>query len=219
VSALVIAACAYLAAGAATLAAMYLAQRRASTDTAQLMDRLLAPYRSRRTSAERILEDYVVPAVAVLIVLAVWPALVALKIRQTANEKRHRPRAFAVVAADLLERRTVAEIKSAESIHDPLGAVPAVPFGHLHRRWAELLATLQPTDELWSFRARWSGGWGPEEIRTGYAIVRGGAPGAYLLTARFPVERTGDGDASPANAPGIRCFEKWGRSNRSRSLD
>ena len=89
---------------------------------------------------------------------------------------------FAVARSDLLERHSISEIEKREMVIDPLGAVPDLPFGHLHPAWRKFVATVGPTDAIWSFSAEWKPRWGPEELRAGYVIVRGNSIGAYILT-------------------------------------
>lgn len=72
------------------------------------------------------------------------------------------------------------EVEAANYVADPLGRVPNTPFGHLHQGWINLLAQLEPTDQLWSFQTN---GWPsklddppkfskPRGISSGFAIVR-----------------------------------------------
>ncbi len=39
-------------------------------------------------------------------------------------------------------------------IHDPLGRVPEVPFGHLHHAWIKFLANTEPDDLIWSYKIK-----------------------------------------------------------------
>jgi hypothetical protein len=64
-------------------------------------------------------------------------------------------------------------------MHDPLGKVPNLPFGHLNKAWGRLLAEMtEPADQLWSFFIPKDSDFGPYrsvsgDVR-GYAIVRKG---------------------------------------------
>ena len=71
-------------------------------------------------------------------------------------------------------------VETVSYVTDPLGRVPNVPFGHLHQGWINLLAQLEPTDQLWSFKTK---GWvadqpnspkylKPRNVTSGFAIVR-----------------------------------------------
>lgn len=73
-------------------------------------------------------------------------------------------------------------------VSDPLGAVPQVPFGHLHGAWRRFLqANWTDGAQLWSFATVWETPQGSREQRSGYVIVRLGRPGAYFLVERWVV--------------------------------
>ncbi len=146
----------------------------------------------------RILSNYLAPVLAAVLVIFVWPAVLYMKINDMRNKevdeiyKKMEAKVFKVAKADLLEQKSVAQIESAEIVVDPLAAVPPLPFGHFNKRWVDFLAQMLPGDELWSFKSRWDADWGLRpEIRIGYTLVRDGAPEAYILTARIPVNKDG----------------------------
>lgn len=72
------------------------------------------------------------------------------------------------------------EVEKASYVSDPFGRVPNLPFGHLHQGWINLLAQLEPADQLWSFSTKgWSMKKGhspkysrPCNVYSGFAIVR-----------------------------------------------
>ena len=44
------------------------------------------------------------------------------------------------------------DAEASSYVNDPLGTVPALPFGHLNQAWSNFLSNmLDPEDELWSF--------------------------------------------------------------------
>jgi hypothetical protein len=57
--------------------------------------------------------------------------------------------AFDIKSAHLLRTVTAAEAESQAIVTDPLGRVPALPFGHLNPGWVRLLAQMQEGDALW----------------------------------------------------------------------
>lgn len=65
------------------------------------------------------------------------------------------------------------EIERRELVRDPMGAVPSLPFGHLHFAWQAFVQPMQAQDQLWSFLAPLPhpGGAGLV-MASGYAIVR-----------------------------------------------
>ena len=83
--------------------------------------------------------------------------------------------------AKIKERLSIEDIEARERVIDPLGAVPELPFGHLHSAWKAFLEGISPDDALWSFSANWTR-WGRKELRDGYVIVRGDIIGAHFQT-------------------------------------
>jgi hypothetical protein len=57
--------------------------------------------------------------------------------------------AFDIKSAYLLRTVTAAEAESQAVLTDPLGRVPALPFGHLNPGWVRLLTQMQEGDALW----------------------------------------------------------------------
>ena len=100
---------------------------------------------------------------------------------------REKEREFAVELGHLHEALTVPQIEVREVVADPMGAVPTLPFGHLNAAWKTFLEGVRVNDELWSFAAPWQTTWGRKEIRTGYVVLRGGAPASHFLTVRREV--------------------------------
>lgn len=73
----------------------------------------------------------------------------------------------------LLEKVTVDEVIARETVADPLGGAPAVPFGHLNGCWEEFVSGLSSEDELWTFQSKRLNRMFDEELVEGYAVVRG----------------------------------------------
>ena len=82
----------------------------------------------------------------------------------------------------MLERLSVQAIEQREVVSDPFGAVPALPFGHLHDAWDRFVNDLPEGAEVWSFSSNWENRWGQKELRKGYVAVHDGKPGAYVST-------------------------------------
>jgi len=118
--------------------------------------------------------------------VGLWPIEVCIRtvVLLSAGRTIDEDLPFAVAHSDLLERLSISEIERREMVIDPLGAVPNLPFGHLHHVWTKLVEVVGPTDAVWSFSAEWKPRWGPEELRAGYVVVRGNSIGAYILTVR-----------------------------------
>ena len=101
--------------------------------------------------------------IVVSVFLLFWPLVMlfhfltlrAHKDRLSYNKKRvsELQVRYAPAQADLLEALTIAEIEAREKVHDPMNAVPDLPFGHLHPAWMKFRQGLAPDDVLWSFRS------------------------------------------------------------------
>lgn len=88
-------------------------------------------------------------------VTLLWPLAVAFWIsefRPKPEKPARKPDpedAFDIKSAHLLRIVTAAEAESQAIVTDPLGRVPALPFGHLNPGWLRLLAQMQEGDTLW----------------------------------------------------------------------
>ena len=138
------------------------------------------------------LDKFIAPTLTAIAALLFWPLALLLKLQDMRLKKMHppsaEPREFAVGMADLQQALTIAEIERREKVFDPLGAVPALPFGHLNSAWRRFAETAGPNDAVWSFSARWKPAWGREELRAGYVLVDNGVIGAHFLALRKAVE-------------------------------
>jgi hypothetical protein len=177
----------YLGIGVAVLAVVYGAhQLSKEKESESLRDLLEAVNPERKKLSYRILNNVVAPVLAAILVVAVWPVAVYMKVKEMFKKKDgtgiEEEREFAVERQHLLERLTLQEVEKREMVTDPLKAVPVLPFGHLNGAWKQFLDGQPEGGELWSFSARWQTTWGRKELRSGYVIVQNGAPGAHFLT-------------------------------------
>jgi hypothetical protein len=109
----------------------------------------------------RMLEDLVVPALAFFLVWLVWPVVFVLKIRDSLKKRalaaqtkqEVEPPGFALNDSELLRQVTVDEVERTNLIHDPLEAVPNIPFGHCNARWVLFRDSLQANETLWEFES------------------------------------------------------------------
>lgn len=183
----------YLGIGVAVLAVVFGAHRLTKKDESEsLRDLLDAVNPDRKKLSYRILNNWVVPVLAAVAVVVAWPAALYMKGKEILGKKSEsaleEEREFAVERGHLHERLTVAQIEAREVVTDPLGAVPHLPFGHLHAAWKTFVGSVGEDDELWSFTALWQTTWGRKEIRTGYVVVRRGSPAKHFLTMSTEVE-------------------------------
>ena len=148
---------------------------------------------NRKKISYRILSDFVAPVLLGIAVVAFWPMAVFLKTKELLDKKfgtetsGSEQREFEVMHDDLQERLSIDDIESRERVIDPLGAVPALPFGHLHSAWKAFLDGIGPDDAVWSYSANWTT-WGRKELREGYVILRGDIVGAHFQTVWKDVE-------------------------------
>ena len=184
----------YLGIGVAILLPVLLDYLRTDEEESERLRVFLdAAHPERKKFSYRFVNHIVAPAVASFCLVAFWPFAVCLKIgdllqnrEKTDTVKNHE---FAVTRADLLEHLTIQQIEQREMVVDPLNAVPALPFGHLHGVWIQFLADHQGLGELWSFSAHRETSVGQPQIRKGYVIVRDGVPCRYLMSV---CKTTGD---------------------------
>ena len=200
----------YLGIGIAVLAVVYGAHRLTKEkESDSLRDLLDAVNPDRKKLSYRILNNIIAPVLAAILVVAVWPVAVYMKVKEMLQKKESNgfpeEREFAVEREHLLERLTVQEIERREVVTDPLKAAPDLPFGHLHAAWQEFLQGKADGAELWSFSAQWQTTWGRKELRCGYVMVQDEAPGAHFLAVWkvIPEEAEGSGSAKKRRAGDI----------------
>ena len=175
---------AYLALGAGIGLVLWVISRMRASNTP--VSPLLASLRAPLTWRERFLEDVVVPALAVILMVLAWPialGMVGAEIHQSKRiERRQQGTDFRVRKRDLLALTTPETVAAQERVHDPLGAVPDLPFGHLHAVWQTFLDA-RPTDaQLWSFACAWKNDLGQRYRREGYVWVSNGQPRQWMLS-------------------------------------
>lgn len=180
----------YLAAGVLTLVISassplraWLRQRR---DPGSLLFLMESMDPRTQTLWYRIRAQVLAPVLTAIAMVLLWPGVPWMKFREWMRDREmarfQAAQVFKVRREHLLEKLSIEEIEAREVVRDPLAAVPAKPFGHLHEVWAELIGKLKPRDELWSFSAQWHDRWGVPDLRTGYVIWRRGKPVGHILT-------------------------------------
>jgi len=91
---------------------------------------------------------------------------------------------FVVQKSHLIAAFTLEEVEAQLVIHDPLGAVPAVPMGHLNAVWVNFRAQLTPKSVLWSFSADRPVSEDQSQILEGYVVSDGQKIGRHLVISR-----------------------------------
>ncbi len=177
----------YLGIGAVFLAVIFISYRLTKSPNEDRINDLLIDADPRRNQWWwKPLNNFIVPILAAVMVLTMWPIAIywkakkIIEARQHKNEKSHKE--FAVNREHLQKQWSVAEIEIAEVVVDPLGAAPRLPFGHLNPAWENFKNSIEDGDQLWSFSAQWTTEWGRNEVRDGYVVFRGESIGPHFLT-------------------------------------
>ncbi len=121
-----------------------------------------------------------------ILIIAIWPIAFAVLVKEFVKGRQsspilEEPPPFKSTKDTLIEVVNPPDIESRSIVHDPLGRVPLLPFGHLNLGWRKLRLHLRPGDVLWSFatpgysidcnRHEFSS---PTKVVKGYAVVRNG---------------------------------------------
>lgn len=145
---------------------------------------VMAVFEKEKTTWDRIKKGILWIGTLVMFCL-IWPLAILIALHtlifesHTPYYRSDEPR-FNCQKESLIQQVDPVAIEAASYVTDPLLRVPNVPFGHLHQGWINLLAKLEPTDQLWSFKTK---GWvadqlkspkylKPRNVSSGYAIVR-----------------------------------------------
>lgn len=142
----------------------------------------------------RVFVGSVVPLLAALAILLAWPLALGMLLRDIPTRWRNwrnRERPFRIRRRDLRYRFTQAEVEARECVYDPLGAVPALPFGHLNAAWRRYADALEPRAQLRAFVVVMNPrSWNPVR-HEGYVVVdRLGRVGAHFLAVRCRLAET-----------------------------
>lgn len=177
----------YLGIGALSLAVIFTShQLTKSPADDRIADLLLAADPSSNKWWWKPLNKVIVPILAAIMVLVVWPIAIYWKANEMIDARNVKeaepPKEFAVTRDHLLKHLSVGEIETSEIVSDPLEAAPRLPFGHLNPAWEIFKESLQDEDQLWSFSAPWTSDWGRNDVRGGYVVLRGEVIGPHFLT-------------------------------------
>lgn len=180
---------AYVVAGACVLAAtLVMHLTHSSSRLRPVLEAIAQDERPKQSIWRRVLEDGVVPLLAGLAILVAWPLVLAILLREFPARWRgwrNRERPFRIRRRDLRYPFTQAEVEARECVYDPLGAVPALPFGHLNAAWRRYADALEPRARLRAFVVVMNPrSWNPVR-HEGYVVVdRLGRVGAHFVAVR-----------------------------------
>ena len=161
-------------------------QKGFASDLAKIVAGELHP--ERRLWRYRLMHGMIVPTLAGLLMIVIWPFAIYLFINTQRNRAKDMEEEipiepqFAVDKTHLVEQISLQEIETNELVFDPMDAVPNIPFGHLNASWQAFITDMEPNDSLWTFSAPWKSDWGQPEDRKGYAIVRNNAIAKHYVT-------------------------------------
>lgn len=195
----------YLGVGVVILAVLFGARRLTESRKPESLSDLYESVNPDRSKLSyRILRNIIAPLMVAVVVVAVWPVAVYMKLKEllqkTGPTDVAADREFAVEHEHLQEELTSQEIERREVVIDPLKAAPELPFGHLNVAWKGFLdKEAHGSCELWSFSAPWQTVWGRKELRSGYVMVKDGKPGAYFLTEWRDVQDEAGVDGGAGN--------------------
>ena len=186
----------YLAVGIVVMLVVFISHRLTRNPESDLKDDLMnSLYPERKRFWYQFLVNRLVPLMAGMLMVVVWPVAIYIKAKDIFSNKTVKipkidetHKDFAVNRKDLLQKMSINEINLLEKVYDPMGAAPNVAFGHLNPAWGKFISGLQPQDEIWTFSANWTSFWGSKDVRTGYAVLRGGEVGDYFMSNVRAVE-------------------------------
>lgn len=177
----------YVFVGAAYYGLFYaLVGRKRSRPDSDLWAGFVAGITGDKPLGDKLLSGLLAPFAAVVIFLAIWPWVLWASIAElskgndeTAN--RDKAREFAVLDGFLVCELPLADIELRETVEDPMGAAPKLPFGHLNSAWEEFKA-VSGNGAFWKFSGKHVGDWGGEWLREGYAVLKEDGTRPYFLS-------------------------------------
>lgn len=141
---------------------------------------------------ETFLDSVLGPLIAIMLVCTIWPYAIWLKIeKKWFSDSPIEEKEFSVTLDDLREHLSFEKIEAAAYVTDPLGAVPDLPFGHLHGAWQRLKGNSAPGDQVWAFSAPWVE-WRRKYLYSGYVIIHDGEIGSFWVTDYKPLHADND---------------------------
>ena len=128
-------------------------------------------------------------AFAVVAIFVLWPLFVVPAIYEPIVRRlRVRPKpAFKILRRELGQAVSIEAVEERERVEDPLGAVPALPFGHLNPAWMQFKAGLASGSQLSPFSKIHEDG--IKERYLGYAEVGNGPVTRWFFTSIRPIAK------------------------------
>lgn len=148
------------------------------------------------TWKSRLANFFLIPLAVVFIFVPLWPLLLSIELNfpwhklkfWTTEAARDVPwilsgeePVFSVRKEDLIEQLSCVLAEEREMVHDPLGAVPVLPFGHLNAAWTSFTQKIEPDCVLWSFRRHWSTQY-CDNVYEGYVSLQADKIGPHFVS-------------------------------------
>ena len=138
-----------------------------------------------KSPTQRFIDQRLLPGIFLVLLWPFWPILILIRLwiayrqpsdatrrptdkRQDTDRSTHdsknadddpytKPHDRIILVTERIERVSVDDAEKRHQISDPLGAVPALPFGHMNSVWLHLRRQLTPQRTLWRFRCTRTG--------------------------------------------------------------
>lgn len=189
----------YVLAGSAFYAAFYVFFGKERSDpSVNLWVGFLSGIAGGKPVWDRFLDGLLVPALAITFLLLAWPWVLWVSVSErlrgeTGKATQAEERKFAVLDEYLVCELALADIECWETVEDPFGAVPRLPFGHLNPAW-EAFKAGSGNAVFWKFSGKHVDDWGTEWLREGYVLLGDDGSRPYFLTRLEYVGRTGESE-------------------------
>lgn len=175
----------YLAIGCVSTVVLLFIHRYETSGNSDFVKTMLDSLNPERKSISYRLREALAILIAAILIVIAWPIALAIQVNDTFRSSRRssadKPVIFAVEAKHLKKRMSLSEVEAFETIREPMGAAPILPFGHLHSVWLEFKEKLDQLDEIWAFECVWIGPYGAKWRKVGYCSVNNSVPGHYFL--------------------------------------
>jgi hypothetical protein len=134
----------------------------------------------------------VVPFLMGVFLCVAWPVFWVWLIHDKRHTRREHKRiqdaVFRIRPEYLGKATSVAAVESNAAVFDPLGAVPHLPFGHLHGAWTQFINQRPEGAELYPFEGVWVNSILEKRERKGFVWVTAGGYGPFWMTHELRME-------------------------------
>jgi hypothetical protein len=144
------------------------------------------------TPTQWVVKRILKPLLGFVVLIVVWPFAWFVGFMSVWEHYRRKAKdKAAVFSVKRKHLKTLCQLPDVEKnslIRDPLGAVPALPFGHLNKVWCDFVQKKPDDAQLWSFDFVWGDRYGHKDRRSGYAWLRGREVADWVILGMDPVD-------------------------------